>query len=42
MFNVRLAGDRLYGKLTFYLVVAGNVFDAVLFCAVFFPTGCLE
>ena len=39
MFTVRLAGDHLYGK---YMAVAGNVVDGVLFCAVLFPTRCLE
>ena len=37
MFNVRLAGDHLCGKLLFNLAVAGDVFDGVLFCAVLFP-----
>ena len=31
MFNVRLTGDHLYGKLLF------TVFGSVLFCAVLFP-----
>ena len=40
MFNVSLTGDHLYGKweVDVRLAVAGEIFDGVLFCAVFFPT----
>ena len=41
MFNVRLAGDHLYGELVVHLAVAGDVFDGTLFCAVLFPMRCL-
>ena len=37
MFNVRLADDYL----VVYLIVAGDVFDGILFCAVLFLTRCL-
>ena len=37
MFNVRLAGDHAW-EMANHLAVAGDVFDGVLFCAVFFPT----
>ena len=38
MFNVRLAGDHLYGKLLFtWLSVACDVFDEVFLCCLFFP-----
>ena len=40
MFNVRLAGDKLYGKMAVHLAVAGPVFGSlVVFCFVlsFFP-----
>ena len=40
MLNVRLDGDHLYGKISVYLVVAGDVFDGS-FCAVLCPTICL-
>ena len=43
MFNVRLADDHLYGwEMAVHMAVAGNVFDGFLFCAVLFPTRCLE
>ena len=29
MFNVRLAGDHLYGKMTAHIAVAVDVFDSV-------------
>ena len=40
-FNVRLAGDHLYGKLLFTLL--SLVMSLVVFClcAVLFPTRCL-
>ena len=41
MFNVMLPCDHLYGKMAVHLVVAGDVFDGVLFCVVLFPTRCL-
>ena len=37
MFNVR----PLILEMAVHLAVAGDVFDAVLFCAVLFPTRCL-
>ena len=38
MLNIRLTDDLLYGKylFTWMLAVAVDVFDGVLFCAVFF------
>ena len=41
MFNVRLAGDPLW-KMAVHLAVAGDAFDGVLFCAVFFPRDVLD
>ena len=35
MFNVRLAGDDLYGKMAVHLAVACYVFDGVFFCCPF-------
>ena len=36
MFNVRLAGDRLYGKRSVHPAVAGDVFDGVFIVLSFF------
>ena len=43
MFNVRLAGNHLYGRceVAAHLAVAGDVFDGILIYAVLFPTRCL-
>ena len=41
MLKVTQAGDNLYGKIAIHLAVADNVFDGS-FCAVIFPTRCLE
>ena len=41
MFQVRLAGDHLYGKMAVHLAVACDVFGDILVCAVLFSTRCL-
>ena len=42
MFNVRLAGDHLYGKWLFHLAVAGGVFGGLNFVLSFFPRDVLD